>query len=436
MNNMIKGVKAKFNEVIEYSQNIYMPQTDRLLNQWYENKKHFIDKWGGLTKEFPNVTMEINQEDKYEAMVDFGCSCRNKIGDADVDWFICHQGRDAFFENRVEKEYTTKQGKKVSKGMKISRALKFFTEDKALLDEIQTDMSKIIQDTKFTGTMVMSVHPLDFLSSSENNHSWRSCHALDGEYRAGNLSFMADKHTFVCYVKSEKDSILPHFPFAWNSKKWRVLMHATEDTKVFMASKQYPFENKDLLNVLFDELISKTYQDDWNADWLKPPIILVETMVEDSLGSMHFNDCLFSSSYRPVIRYSIDLQQENLHEELLEKKMYFGDGVECLKCGNNMISLSETMLCSDCGDYGHCDCCGEGLAPEDIYELNGECLCERCFDSNSSYCDSCDTTIDTREKEVCWDDINDEYYCQDCYDRIVAERYHEELDEESVEGLL
>ena len=28
----------------------------------------------------------------------------------------------------------------------------------------------------------------DYLSLSENAFNWRSCHALDGEYRAGNLS--------------------------------------------------------------------------------------------------------------------------------------------------------------------------------------------------------------------------------------------------------
>ena len=40
------------------------------------------------------------------------------------------------------------------------------------------------------GYLYLSIHPLDYLSISETNHGWRSCHALDGEYRNGNLSYL------------------------------------------------------------------------------------------------------------------------------------------------------------------------------------------------------------------------------------------------------
>lgn len=434
---MIKNIQDKFNEVIRYSQNIENPQTDRLFEQWYENKKHFIDRWGGLTVEMPNVAVELDTEAKYQAMVEFGCLCRHKMENIDVDLFVCNQGRDAFFANKVENEYITKGGKRINKGMKISKALKFFTEDKTLLDEMQTKMSRIIQEAKFTGTMVMSVHPLDFLSISENSHNWRSCHALDGEYRCGNLSYMLDPHTFVCYVKSDKESEIPNFPFAWNSKKWRVLMYARKDLKMFMAGKQYPFENKELLDILFDNLISNAHQDDWSKEWLKPPLMYVERMIEDALGSMQFNDCLFSSSYRPVVRYSMDLQEE-IHEEFLnvENKMIVGEAVECLCCGSAMVSLSETMLCDQCGDYGYCDCCGEAINHEDVYDLGGDHLCETCFENLASYCDRCDKLYDTRVDEMCWDEINQEHYCHECMDEIEEERDFERQDEEAWQGLL
>ena len=89
--------------------------------------------------------------------------------------------------------------------MKLVRAFKFFETDKELLNEIQSVASMIIQEDKIEGTLCLSVHPLDFISSSENTHNWRSCHALDGEYRAGNLSYMLDKTTVMCYLNSIKE---------------------------------------------------------------------------------------------------------------------------------------------------------------------------------------------------------------------------------------
>ena len=86
----------------------------------------------------------------------------------------------------------------------------------------------ILQEDKIEGTLCFSVHPLDFLSSSENTYNWRSCHSLDGEFCAGNLSYMADSATMICYLKSDKEEILPRFPedIPWNNKKWRVFLEA------------------------------------------------------------------------------------------------------------------------------------------------------------------------------------------------------------------
>lgn len=435
---MIKSIQSKINEVITYSQDIKNPQTDRLVGLWYENKKHFIDKWGGLTKELSNITVELDSEEKHKTMVKFGYECRQKMGDSmDVDTFVYEQGSDAFFENKVEKEYITKKGKKINKGMKISKALKFFTEDKTILDEMQTKISRLIQEAKFTGTMVMSVDPLDFLSVSDNAHNWRSCHALNGEYRSGNLSYMLDSHTFVCYVKSEKDTEIPHFPFKWNSKKWRVLMFARSDLKLFMAGKQYPFENKELLDILFSNLIASTYEDNWSSEWLKPPALYMGTIMEDSLGSMQYNDCILSHSYRPVVRYSMDLQ-ENLNEEFLneDNKMFIGEAIECLKCGGGMISLSETMLCEDCGDYGYCDSCGDAVSHQEFYELSGDHLCESCFDDCATYCDNCDKLVDERVVDLFWDYSRQESLCETCKKEADEENESESNSAESCEGLL
>jgi hypothetical protein len=60
-----------------------------------------------------------------------------------------------------------------------------------------------LQQNKITGRLCFSVHPLDFLSMSENNCGWRSCQALDGDFRAAALAYMIDSSTVVAYIEEE-----------------------------------------------------------------------------------------------------------------------------------------------------------------------------------------------------------------------------------------
>ena len=149
---------------------------------------------------------------------------------------------ESFFDNVV----SNSDRKEVPKGMKLVKAFKFFEKDKSTLTEIQNMASQYIQENCMTGTLCFSVHPLDFLSSSENTYNWRSCHALDGEYRAGNLSYMVDSTTFMVYLKGADGVVIPGFPtnVKWNSKKWRMLIHAANDDELIFAGRQYPFASK------------------------------------------------------------------------------------------------------------------------------------------------------------------------------------------------
>ena len=103
------------------------------------------------------------------------------------------------------------------------------------------------------------VHPLDFLSTSENTHNWRSCHALDGEYRSGNLSHMVDHSTVICYLKSGREEKLPNFPpdVLWNSKKWRVLFYMADRWDMVFAGRQYPFSTETGLDYVKNKVFPK-----------------------------------------------------------------------------------------------------------------------------------------------------------------------------------
>ena len=68
---------------------------------------------------------------------------------------------------------------------------------------------------------------------------------------------MLDKATVVCYLKSDTDTKLPHFPpeVPWNSKKWRVLIYLSEDKKMVFAGRQYPLTTTIGINFVLKKLL-------------------------------------------------------------------------------------------------------------------------------------------------------------------------------------
>ena len=176
-----------------------------------------------------------------------------------LDW-----QREGFFKNEVVDDYQLydENGNKsrlIKKGTKLIKTFKYFVEDEELLHTLESRASQIIQENKVEGTLCFSVHPLDYLSISENDYNWRSCHALDGEYRAGNLSYMTDECTIICYLRGKKETKLPRFPESvkWNSKKWRVLFYISNNKEMVFAGKQYPFTSEGGMKFIIDNCFNK-----------------------------------------------------------------------------------------------------------------------------------------------------------------------------------
>ena len=239
-----KEVQKKFNEVISASQGIEDPQTDDLFQKWMEAKRDFIEAMDGqLIWEWPEqVAFELGSKEKNLRVDDFVELIQNRWQNNDLADFVAFE-KDGFFSNQVTRQYICPQRNLIiPQGMKLLKAFKFFENDVKVLNDIQSAASMIIQEDKITGTLCLSVHPLDFLSLSENTHNWRSCHALDGEYRGGNLSYMVDRSTIICYIRSNRDDYLPDFgDVKWNSKKWRVLLFFSNKWDMLFAGRQYPF---------------------------------------------------------------------------------------------------------------------------------------------------------------------------------------------------
>lgn len=450
----IDEIKEKFNKVIKYSQEISgNVNTDQLFDDWYSNKSAYIKAWDGeLIKELGEMEFHLSEEQRAHAVsnvIDNIAHLYSQSGLRYPDFkfddlanFI-FENQDTFFDNIVSVNWQMDEIS-IPKGMKLLKAFKYFCEDKDLLNDIQSVASMAIQNDKVSGILCMSVHPLDFLSVSENDHNWRSCHALDGEYRAGNLNYMADKTTVICYLKSTHKHILPNFPpsIKWNSKKWRMLLFFDEEKHFMMAGRQYPyFENSLLLPIkheverMFNIDFSGWMNHYYTMDTLKPiiddehadplykvsfnerylpvgsRIMRMGNLVKDVKGTLQFDDLLQSSTYQEPY-YSFALTKGGWGQEPLQlqywsssvPKIRVGQPCKCVECNKKLITMSESFLCNSC-------MIKEGTASTSYDEFDDCPLCGQIFDVEEG---SLIINQDGYEVLVCPDCAKEAVKCKNC----------------------
>lgn len=414
----IEDIKEQFRQVVAFSQE-YLESAlrlDPLFDDWFKNKQKFITAFQGLTYEIPLLEpIQLDDESKRNRLNRFIDRITEIYGNGDLEDFIIQQGVEGFYHNKVQNKSYSPEGTTIPEGMKLIRAFKFFEDDPRVLEDIQNQASRIIQENKINGTLVLSVHPLDYLSVSENNSNWRSCHALDGDYRAGNLNYMADDVTVVCYLKSEHENErLYGFPYSvlWNDKKWRALAFCGDD--VTYLGRQYPFAAGGLADLVLEELTklglapANTGWKAWNYDFRGN----IEEYVKNGQYTYHYND-LTSSTYYQNINYVGNPSSEN--------PIYIGKEVKCLCCGANHFAAADTFFCWDdllapLGPVYECECCGRSTRNiKDIIFIgdDDEAYCTDCFSEYIFQCPECGQFY--RIEFAKYSPDSEGYICEQCY---------------------
>lgn len=419
-------LKRQVEEVIKYSQG-YKGDFNSLpmLEKWYLAKKYFIDQWNGeLIYEVPElVSFDLSENEKMARLDEFINTVSMVYENDDLADFL-YDIREDFFHNRLSQDYPL-VNLTLNKGTKIIKSFKYFAEGKAL-EDLQNMASMLIQEDKVVGKLCFSVHPLDFLSSSENNHKWRSCHALDGEYRSGNLSYMMDTTTVICYLRSDADDTkLPHFPpsVPWNDKKWRMLLFLSENKDFVMAGRQYPFFNHKALDLILQNMAQFTPYSfypkwsNWYNDYITSSPGKREQLYDRDLlgkyinmnqhmyclneiivdvGNLHYNDLLHSTCYTPYYAWYRDTIQQHY------PRFQIGSNVLCPCCGKELIKYSDLLVCVECATYlgegedelfSYCPHCDSRVFRDDMQYIPGFecCICPNCVANETQACESCGT---------------------------------------------
>lgn len=296
---------------------------------------------------------------------------------------------------------------KIQEGMRVIAAIQKFL---SYIDEKDNQNFKSVQEKfeKFRiflsvitnkkcldDTLYLSIHPLDFMTMSDNTNRWQSCMSWthDGCYKIGTVEMMNSNNVICCYLESQKpynfdknNKTEEREDFTWNNKRWRTLIYSTKE--ILLSGKSYPYENKELtekiLNIVKDlseKNLKRTYQFgpesykdmkhinylsavDSNKMWRKNDNCKKKNIIFDSDGM--YNDIMNNSNY------SFICYRNKVKKNLI---LNMSGKAPCLCCGDPVIEKdipqdwtdedpnryqnTNNLVCGEClNKYFTCEICG------------------------------------------------------------------------------
>ena len=345
----------------------------------------------------------------------------------------------------------------IQAGMKPMRAfqkvMQYFDEypwSKDNFEKFRLKHSMIFNDKKVMGKLCVSIHPLDYITMSDNSLNWSSCMSWkdNGCYHAGTVEMMNSNNTLCCYLKDKTDYLfgLRYFrritdgtvepeekdikkeDYTWNNKRWRQLVYITKD--IIMTGKSYPYYNetisKDLL-VKVRELAEKnlswsyTYGPERyydmihidsngkfvkNRDWVRYGNAIKHNIIWDTNGM--YNDMFNDNHYNYWC----------VRNKVKSNKIISVSGkCNCLVCNAPVLDESysgyynerflgtDFVICSECRHNLQCDVCGCDCSFYNFYNISAygvkRRICENCFKRNVKICPDCGKPM--------WTDVYNEW---------------------------
>ena len=311
---------------------------DKYLDLWANAKYEFYLLFGrNLTME-QKIEFEITEKEMKMLKEDL---CREfpKYG-----IYVSNMPSKYFITNEISSPYLNSEFNYglsffSGAGMKLSKFYSQFLQDPSF----DIAVSKVMQNKKVEGTVFLSIDPYDYLTSSINQHGWKSCHRItNGEWGTGSVSYLLDDATIVSY-RAKKEAVYDYnfwgFKFKGNSKLHRQLVYFDKDSCNIIFGRQYPNDNVE---------ISKAIR------------YLLEDSVANYLG-VENEWKVFNNKYDGEFTDVCELHYSDVHNDFDYKFAKLKDSrdgvadwkvgceVPCLcGCGNVVDERGERAMCSDC----------------------------------------------------------------------------------------
>ena len=294
-------------------------------------------------------------------------------------------------------------------------------------EEFRVKHSMVFNEKEIKGSLCLSIHPLDFMTMSDNSLNWSSCMSWtdDGCYHAGTVEMMNSNNVLCCYLKSNNQTYIFNKKNenveenSWNNKKWRQLFYATKD--IISSGKAYPYYNEDLtlriLNLLKDLAtdnvhwnyqyddpepyldmihVSSNYRMNRNRDWMHNGGSFKHNILFDTKGM--YNDMLNDNDY----------QYWCIRNKVPKMKIISVSGkCNCLGCNRQVVVENDCcddyndrfentgkVVCNDCGNELPCDYCSSSSALIKVHRYGSKYICNECLKKFFKVCPCCGQIFD------------------------------------------
>lgn len=306
----------EFKAYVETYSKMTLIDQEHSLHEWSVSKKHIYEDMfnGRLRVQYPipdniadnygnSVKGEVNKKlkdviDKFIYRVQEWMVGESQVDRTHHDVWVCLMS--LLTQNsatHVERDLTLpleagKKGRVIPRGTKILKAIRRLLElikysDMKRFKKLQSDYSSFNSEMQqsFSGScLTLSIHPIDFLTMSDNECSWRSCLTWkgDGCYKGGFIDMLNSPHAIIGYITSKKDPVMRFDRWEIPNKSWRCLFFST-DTCV-LSGKGYPFINRTLADLGVDTIVSMRDDKDEFEDGTAHAFEHEETIYEEALS--------------------------------------------------------------------------------------------------------------------------------------------------------
>lgn len=334
----------------------------------------------------------------------------------------------------------------LQKGMAPIRALSRFLTycknvegaDKIIkaFEKFRIDHSMILNDKFIKGKLTFSIHPLDFMTMSDNDSNWQSCMSWrdGGCYKVGTIEMMNSNNVLCCYIENSKPFYFSKDKeekeeYKWHNKKWRQLVYFNKD--IIVSGKPYPYTNDEISKIIISTIRDLAKN---NLGWkysFGPELYKDMQYINSSFsmnraknyirwGDMRKHNILFDTKgmYNDMLNDSSTKYWCIRNKVNHNKVISYSGKAPCLCCGNEIIYPSYedydynerymncgSTVCEDCLPKFKCDFCSQSepnkvhykvfLKGKENEDISAD-ICEDCVRDYIRKCPDCNSTMFVR----------------------------------------